>query len=268
MRITVTGARGQVGSELMDHLAARGHEVEACTTELGELHTLAPTDAVVHCAAYTDVDGCELDPARAERVNAQGTRNVVAATDAPVIYLSTDYVFDGLKTSPYVESDTPNPLGAYGRSKLAGEQAIDLGRGAVIRTSWVCGRNGRNIVGTVLRLLAEGAPLRFVDDQRGCPTFVGDLVRAVATVVEEGRTGIWHTTNRDAMTWYEFARAVVETAGADPDRVEPIATADLDPPRPAPRPANSVLASQRWAADELLGGFREPLAALVAELRA
>jgi len=277
MRVFVTGAGGQVGRELQQAFA--GHDLtaadraaldvtdpDATRTAITSVHP----DVVVHAAAWTAVDACESDPERADLVNTVGTGNVAAAAreiGAPVYYLSTDYVFDGTKPDPYVETDAPNPASVYGRSKLGGEREIDE-RSAVVRTSWVCGRHGPNMVKTILRLAGEHDRLTFVDDQRGHPTFADDLARMIVTLVEGEQSGMFHVTNQGAVSWFEFARAVLEAAGLDPERVAPIATAALDPPRPAPRPANSVLdnAALRAAGIPLLPDFHEPLDRLVAEL--
>ena len=277
MRVFVTGAGGQVGRELQVALA--DHEVTASDhsaldvtdpAAVREAISAARPDVVVHAAAWTAVDACELDPERAERVNTTGTRHVVDAASevgARVSYVSTDYVFDGNKADPYLETDTTNPQSVYGRTKLGGELAIDH-RGAIVRTSWVCGRHGANMVKTILRLAGEHDRLTFVDDQRGHPTFAADLAGMIARLIEGELTGVFHVTNQGPVSWYEFARAVLAAAGLDPERVSPIATADLDPPRPAPRPANSVLdnAALRAAGIPLLADFHEPLDRLVAEL--
>ena len=279
MRVLVTGAGGQVGRELVEAFA--GHDVVAADRArldvtdrdavVQAVTTLTP-DAIVHAAAWTAVDACESDPDRALAVNGLGTRHVVEAArhaGAPVYYLSTDYVFDGSKPAPYVEWDHPNPQSAYGRSKLAGELELDPGS-TVVRTSWVCGRHGNNMVKTILRLAGEHEELAFVDDQRGHPSFADDIATTIRRLVLERRTGTYHVTNQGAVTWFEFARSVLESAGLDPERVRPIATADLDPPRPAPRPPNSVLdnAALRLDGLPLLPHYREPLDRLVAALRA
>ncbi|HEY8215722.1 MAG TPA: dTDP-4-dehydrorhamnose reductase [Acidimicrobiia bacterium] len=280
MKILVTGSGGQVGRELVaafadqDLTALDRQRLDVADREavLAAITSLRP-DAVVHAAAWTDVDGCEGDEARALRVNGLGTRHVAEAArrvDAHMCALSTDYVFDGTKSDPYVEWDTPNPCSAYGRSKLAGELELRGDAGAtVVRTSWVCGGHGHNMVKTILRLAESHDTLRFVDDQRGHPTFARDLAGAVQRLVVERRPGCFHVTNQGAVTWFEFARAVLEASGHDPARVEPIKTADLDPPRPAPRPANSVLdnAALRLSGLPLLRDFHEPLQELVQELR-
>jgi dTDP-4-dehydrorhamnose reductase len=278
MRVCVTGSNGQVGTEVVELLSAGDHDVHALgSLDVADESLISPAvataapDVIIHCAAYTDVDGCETDPARAMRVNRDGVAVVAAAADAVSAFLvtvSTDYVFDGEKPAPYVESDPTNPLCEYGRSKLAGEQLIDQTRHAVVRTSWVCGRVNRNVARTVLGFAAKGTPMKFVDDQRGHPTIARDLARGLALIAEDRRTGIWHMTNQGAVSWYEFARAVVETAGFDPALVSPIATSELDPPRPARRPKNSVLDSERLAPSELLPDFRESLPNLVRALAA
>jgi len=279
VKVLVTGAGGQVGRELVEAFA--GHDVVAADharldvtdrdAVLQAVTSVGP-DAIVHAAAWTAVDACEGDPDRALAVNALGTRHVVEAArsvGAPVTYLSTDYVFDGAKPTPYVEWDAPNPRSAYGRSKLGGEAEIDP-TSTIVRTSWVCGRHGPNMVKTILRLAGEHDELAFVHDQRGHPTFAVDLAAAIRQLVVERRAGTYHVTNQGAVSWYEFAQSVLEAAGLDPGRVRPIATTDLDPPRPAPRPPNSVLdnAALRLDGITLLPHYREPLDRLVAELRA
>lgn len=279
MRVLITGAGGQVGRELVDVFAAAGHEAvgldrsglditdrDAVRATVVEVHP----DAIVHSAAWTAVDACEADPDRAYAVNAMGTRFVVEAArlvGAPVHYISTDYVFDGTKDGPYLEWDATNPQSVYGASKLAGERELDDGC-SVIRTSWVCGYHGANMVKTILRLAAEHETLSFVSDQRGCPSFADDLAAMIARLVVDRRSGIFHVTNAGAVSWYEFAREVLQASGADPDRVRPIATSDLDPPRPAPRPANSVLdhGALRLSGLDVMDDFRIPLARLVTRL--
>ena len=279
MRVLVTGAGGQVGSELIEALAP--HEVIACThgdldagdrdAALSAITSTRP-DAIVHCAAWTNVDGCESDPDRAYRDNALACRNVMEGArrvDAYVVALSTDYVFDGEKETPYDEWDTPNPISVYGASKLAGEFEMDPNC-AVVRASWVCGRHGSNAIKTILRLAQQKGNMRFVTDQRGSPTIVSDLVVALRSFVIERLPGTWHVTNQGALTWYELARTVLIAAGEDPGRVEPIKTAEMDPPRAATRPANSELDNRalRLAGRPLLPDYRESVDRLVKELLA
>lgn len=279
MRVLITGAGGQVGRELVAAFA--GHDVVGADRSaldvgdrdavLGAITALRP-HTVVHAAAWTAVDACEDDPDRAFRVNALGTRHVADGArrvGAHLCYLSTDHVFDGEKPGPYLEWDQPRPRSVYGRSKLAGE--AELGPGSTtVRTSWVCGRHGSNVARTVLRLAAQGQPLAFVDDQRGHPTVAADLAQAVRGLVVGRLPGVFHVTNQGVATWFELAQAVLAAAGLDPDRVRPIATAELRPPRRAPRPANSVLdnAALRLCGLPLLPHYRESLERLVRELAA
>lgn len=282
MRILVTGAAGQLGTDLVR--AGQRHEMVAATSAmldvgdrdmvLAAVTSLAP-DLIIHAAAWTAVDACESDPGRAFRVNAFGSRNVAEAarlSGAHVVAVSTDYVFDGSKAGPYVEWDQTGPLSVYGRSKLAGEHEVLglLPGAAVARTSWVCGAHGSNMLKTVLRLAGGDGPLRFVDDQHGCPTFTQDLAGMLLQLAVSRRPGIFHVTNQGPTTWYRFARDVLAAAGQDPDRVAPIATAELDPPRPAPRPINSVLENSalRLSAIPLLPDHHEPLERTVKELLA
>jgi dTDP-4-dehydrorhamnose reductase len=250
VKVLVTGAGGQLGRELVERLGAGAIGFDHATLDVTDGSAVRAAvrhhepDAVVHAAAWTAVDACEGDPDRAHLVNETATRHVAEAAaevGAHLTYISTDYVFDGTKPAPYVESDPVNPRSVYGRSKYAGELAAGPDA-LIVRTSWVCGRYGPNMVATILRLAAEPGELTFVDDQRGHPTFARDLARKVTELVRARHRGTFHVTNQGpAVSWFEFARGVLERSGHDPDRVRPVATADLHPPRPAPRPANSVL---------------------------
>jgi dTDP-4-dehydrorhamnose reductase len=200
-------------------------------------------DLVLHGGALTAVDTCETEIDLAYAVNAIGTRHVAeaaTAVGAHLVYVSTDYVFDGTSIRPYREWDAPNPISVYGASKLAGERECPPGS-TIVRTSWVCGARGSNIVRTALRLAAGSGVLRFVDDQHGSPTFTADLAAAIVTLGTDRRPGVFHVTNGGATTWWGLVRATLAAAGADPERVHPIVTADLDPPLVARRPVNSVL---------------------------
>jgi len=243
--------------------------VELRSVVLDAVESLRP-DVIVYAAAYTAVDDCESDPDRAFRVNALGTRNLAEAArrfGAHLVYLSTDYVFDGTSHRPYVEWDPTNPRSVYGRSKLAGERECPDGA-TIVRTSWVCGAHGANMVKTALRLASGEGPLRFVDDQHGSPTFSADLASAIVTLATDRVPGLFHVTNDGATTWCGLVRAVVGLAGYDPGRVEAISTAELHPPRPAPRPANSVLdnAALRLAGYPSMPDWHDGLARLVAVL--
>ncbi len=278
----MTGAAGQLGRDVVETCGAAGDEVlgldraQADITDRGAVHDVVTTwrpDAVIHCAAHTAVDLCESEPERAHLVNGLAVRWVAEACSrvgAHLVTVSTDYVFDGTSAAPYTEWDTPNPQSVYGSSKLVGErEAAALGVGAAIaRTSWVCGEHGANMVKTVLRLVGGDGALRFVDDQRGHPTFCSDLAPALRRLAVDRRSGVHHVTNQGAVSWFEFVQEVVRASGGDVGRVEPISTADLQPPRPAPRPANSVLDNVvlRLGGIGELRDFRAPLAELVARL--
>jgi dTDP-4-dehydrorhamnose reductase len=287
LRILVTGAAGQVGSEIVTELERRAGERHHGSTwhvaglSRRELDVVsrdsvlaavvsAEPHVIIHPAAWTAVDDCEGDPERAFAVNALGTRHIAEAArlvGAHVCYLSTDYVFDGAADRPYHEWDVPNPTSVYGRSKLAGERELDPGS-AIVRTAWVYGRNGSNMAKTVLRLAAAHPQLKFVNDQHGSPTLASDLAVKVVDLAVARRRGIFHVTNQGSTTWYGFACEVLRLAGEDPGRVQPIATAELDPPRAAPRPACSVLdnAVLRLDGAALLPAWEDALARLVGEL--
>ncbi len=253
----VTGAGGQLANAFArvlegDVFLSREETLDIRDAEAVRtaVHEFAP-DCVLHCAAYTNVDGAEADEDTAEAINVLGTRNVVRAvrgTHTTVVYFSTDYVFDGTKGAPYVETDRPNPLNAYGRTKLGGEQEV-LGwiRGVVIRTSWLFSETGHNFVKTILGAARQragtGEPLRVVDDQVGSPTYAGHLAAAVDEAVRGGLPpGLYHMAGSGYGSWCELAREVVQLAGLDID-VVPITTAEAG--RPAARPPFSALDSER-----------------------
>jgi dTDP-4-dehydrorhamnose reductase len=265
-RILITGAGGQLGRALQqefadDDLVALRHEDWDVSLPPGDTVSQGELDLVLHTAAWTDVDGAEADPQGAAAVNVGGTANA-ASLRAPLVTFSTDYVFDGRKQAPYVESDGPSPLSAYGRTKLHSEAAA--GSDAwIVRTSWLFGPTGHNFVRTMLRLGAERDEVAVVDDQRGCPTYAGHLATAVRTLVDDDLPrGIWHVAAGGDCTWAELAEAIFEEAGLE-TRVRRISTEELG--RPAPRPACSILRSERPGAPALphwRDGLRECLAAL------
>ncbi|WP_274654026.1 dTDP-4-dehydrorhamnose reductase [Paenibacillus humicola] len=250
-KILVTGANGQLGAEIV-RLKAEGLEIrgfrreELDVTNLEQARSVIADyspNVVIHCAAYTAVDLAESEPDEAFRVNAAGTRNIALAareSGAKLCYISTDYVFDGTGSVPYHETDTTGPRTVYGKSKLAGEQAAAAfhDRFFIVRTSWVYGRYGSNFVKTMLKMADERDQLKVVHDQIGSPTYTLDLARFLLELVQTDYYGIYHASNTGICSWYEFAKAIFELSGKTV-RLEPCTTADF--PRPAPRPAYSVM---------------------------
>lgn len=277
LRVLVTGAGGQLGSELVRVFDAPHYEVVAPTRAQCDLDrrdsvlqavVTAEPDVVVHAGAWTAVDACEDDPDRALRVNALGTRHVQEAArivGARLCYVSTDYVFDGTASQPYDEWAEPHPLSVYGRSKRGGEVEVDPG-GLIVRCSWLCGYRGANFVKTMLRLAGERDEIGVVADQHGCPTFADDLAGAIHQLVVARMSGTFHITNQGATTWHDLARATLELAGSGPDRIRPLTTAQY--PTRAARPAYSVLdnAALRLAGLPLLAHWTDSLERLVKEL--
>jgi dTDP-4-dehydrorhamnose reductase len=274
VRIAITGASGMLGNYLMAALA-EGHELTTLdirppalplegvkfqklditnTRDTYEQITKINPELVIHAAAYTDVDGAEANPDTAFLVNAIGTRNVALACqrfDAAMIYISTDYVFDGNKPEPYLEFDQPHPLGIYAQSKYWGELYTQwlLNKFIIIRSSWLFGKNGRNFPQAFLSQVKSGHALRVVSDQKGSPTYAADLAQAIRELISmneqlgTGLYGIWHITNLGCCTWYDFAREILKQIKTTAN-IEAISAAQLD--RPAPRPRNSVLNNFNW----------------------
>jgi dTDP-4-dehydrorhamnose reductase len=282
MTIVVVGADGQLGSDFVRLLAPTVEIVPLTLADLdvtdrdGVKQALvsASPDVVLNCAGYTAVDKAESDPNTAYRVNVLGARNVAQEArrmGARVVYFSTDYVFDGAASEPYVEDAPTGPLSVYGTTKLLGEQATREANPdhLVLRLAWLYGPTGHNFVRTVLRLAREKDQLRIVDDQAGSPTFTEDVVRQVLALIEDGASGTYHCVNTGRATWYEFARSIVRACGLDIP-VVPIRTVDY--PTPARRPAFSVLADRNldleglnvmrpWqeALDDCMSRYREVL---------
>ena len=265
-RVLITGAGGQLGRALQqafaaDDILALAHADWDVTQPLGTKVVQGEIDLVLHTAAWTDVDGAEADPQGAAAVNIAGTAHA-ASLRAPLVTYSTDYVFDGRKRSPYVESDGPNPMSAYGRTKLHGEAAAGT-NAWVIRSSWLFGSTGHNFLRTMLRLGAVRDEVAVVDDQRGSPTYVGHLADATRELVDDDLPkGTWHIAADGDCTWADFAEAIFQEAGL-PTRVRRISTAELE--RPAWRPAYSVLRSGRPGAPRL-PHWREGLRACLAQM--
>jgi dTDP-4-dehydrorhamnose reductase len=257
MRLLITGAAGMLGHDLVGAATAAGHDVTPLAradldivdaAAVDAALAAARPDAVVNCAAFTNVDGAETDHEVALAVNGNGARNVAraaAAAGAWTIQVSSDYVFSGTKGEPYVESDPTGPIGQYGISKLAGEVAVaDAAPGThtIVRSSWLFGTAGPCFPATILRLASERDELRVVEDQVGCPTFTGHLAQALVILAGERVAGVVHLAGSGYCSWYEFACEIVSAAGLVTE-VQPCTTAEF--PRPAPRPAYSVLGSER-----------------------
>jgi len=262
MRILVTGAGGQLGGDVVRVARRAGHDVTGCDhqqLDITDADALAHAvgvgrpDAVVNCAAYTDVDGAEADLDAAMEVNAVAAGRVAAAAhsvSALVVHVSTDYVFDGRRRRPYIEADEANPLSAYGRSKLAGEHAVAEAspNHAIVRSSWLFGAGGRNFVETMLGLAAERGEVAVVTDQVGCPTWTGHLATALIEICVRPSLGLHHVVADGECSWHAFAVEIFRQAGIE-CAVRERLTADLG--RPAPRPGYSVLRSERDDAPRL-----------------
>jgi dTDP-4-dehydrorhamnose reductase len=281
MRFVITGAAGMLGQDLAAAAKRAGHDLLAFSRSeldvadgraVADALRAARADVAVNCAAWTDVDGAERRAAEAAAVNGAGAGNVAraaAAVEAWTIHISSDYVFDGAKRSPYLESDPVAPLSAYGRSKLAGEREVAAaapGRHTIVRSSWLFGAGGPCFPATILRLAAERDELKVVDDQIGCPTFTGHLASALVELSARRRApiGIVHVAGGGTCSWYDFAREIVASAGLD-CRVRPCSTAEM--PRPATRPAYSVLSSERGEEAPVLPEWRRGLTEYLAAAR-
>lgn len=257
MRVLVTGASGQLGKDVVALFQQKGHQVMGCSHSELDITNLEQCqqvingfqpDSIIHCAAYTAVDAAETDIDGAYKVNAAGTRNVAVAAEkagAKMVYISTDYVFNGRSSVPYQEYDNTDPQSIYGKSKRAGEvltQSLSS-RYFIVRTSWVYGLHGNNFVKTMLRLGQEKPQLQVVHDQKGSPTYTVDLARFLEELVQTEKYGVYHASNSGDCTWFEFTQAIFEEAKElgfmIKAQVEPCTTEQF--PRPAPRPANSVI---------------------------
>jgi dTDP-4-dehydrorhamnose reductase len=277
MRVLLTGAAGMLGHDLQSALV--GREVTALsradldvTDPEAVRAAVAGHDVVVNAAAYTKVDDAEAHEADAFAVNGTGAGNLAIATadlGARLVQYSTDYVFDGSATAPYAEHTPHNPVSAYGRTKAAGERlarAANPGGTFIIRTAWLYGQHGPNFASTMLRLAADRETVSVVNDQVGQPTWTADLAaQTVALLDSDAPAGVYHGTNAGSASWFDFARAIFEGAGLDPERVLPTDSASFV--RPAPRPAYSVLGHDTWAA-AALAPMRDWRAALAAAFAA
>jgi dTDP-4-dehydrorhamnose reductase len=257
-KMLVIGAKGMLGRDLVDvlrssrHLEVLGWDIDEIDIRnrdetIARIERLGP-EIVINLAAYTDVDGCESDEERAFAVNAEGAKHVALGASrcrAKVIYLSTDYVFDGKKGRPYQEEDPPRPINVYGRSKWRGEQYVQelVEKWLIIRTQWLYGRHGRNFVYAVLRQAREGKGLSVVDDQFGSPTYTLDLAKAISLLMEREAGGLFHAVNSGHCSWYDFGQAILELSETKGVEIAPITSRELK--RPAPRPSYSVLDTQK-----------------------
>jgi dTDP-4-dehydrorhamnose reductase len=258
-KILVIGSKGMLGRDLVEVLRSslRSDEVfgwdidEIDITEenntVGKIESLQP-GMVINVAAYTDVDGCELHEEKAFAINAEGMRHVALGAGrcgAKVVYLSTDYIFDGKKGKPYLEDDPPHPLNVYGRSKLKGEQYVqELVKDAlIVRTQWLYGKYGNNFVASILRQAREKELLSVVNDQIGSPTYTPDLSKAISLLIQREVRGIFHVVNSNLCTWYDYAQRILTLSGIKGVKVLPISSKELS--RPAPRPSYSVLDTQK-----------------------
>jgi dTDP-4-dehydrorhamnose reductase len=256
MRILIAGARGMLGTELATSFGLR-HPVTGVDIEELDITSASQSRAliesvrpevVVNAAALTQVDYCESHPEEAFRVNAEGAGNLAAAAatvGARLVHYSTDYVFDGRREEAYSEEDAPCPLSIYGKSKLRGEEWVRerCPGHLIVRTSWLFGIHGANFIRTILSAARKGLPLRVVRDQRGSPTYTADLAAHTVLMVEARCSGTYHVTNSGSCTWYDLAAAAIELARLPGIAITPVSTSEF--PRPAPRPANSVLANAR-----------------------
>jgi dTDP-4-dehydrorhamnose reductase len=258
-RILVIGAKGMLGGDLMGVLLSSFPNDEIFGWDIEEIDIQKEEDTVfkieklrpyvvIHIAAYTDVDGCESNEEKAFSVNAEGTKHVALGASrcqAKMVYLSTDYVFDGKKKEPYLENDPPHPLSVYGHSKWKGEQYVQesVRDFLIIRTQWLYGRYGKNFVTSILRQASEKRALSIVNDQIGSPTYTADLAKAISTLIQFDAGGIFHVANSDLCTWYTFGQAILKLSGMDKVRVIPISSKELA--RPAARPLYSAFNCQK-----------------------
>lgn len=273
MRILITGAAGMLGSDVRVAAVAAGHEPFAFSRselDVTDARAVAAVvadvrpDALVNCAAWTDVDGAESDPEGAAAINVTGAENVARASVAAgawLVHVSTDYVFPGSRAEAYVESDRVGPASVYGRTKLEGERAVGVaaaGRHTIVRTAWLFGVAGSCFPQTIVRLAGERDRLSVVHDQVGCPTWTGHLAPALVTLSAGEVAGVVHVAAAGSCSWWEFAREIVAGTGVECE-VLPCTTAEF--PRPAPRPAFSVLRSERGLGVPVLPDWREGLRA-------
>jgi dTDP-4-dehydrorhamnose reductase len=275
MKILITGSTGMLGSALCDGLSEQYEVIpfrhkDCDITQKNQLITKVSEvrpQVIIHTAAFTDVDGCELNPQKAYDVNAKGTETVAITSHkvgALLIHISTDYVFDGKKREPYLETDTPNPINIYGKTKLEGERFVQsiLRRYLIIRSSWLFGEGRKNFVNNIIERTKKERTLSIVNDKFGCPTYTSDLAKAIKTLLQLTQdkgdiTGIYHITNSGSCSWYEYAQKILECAAIKDVRLLPITLNELN--LKAPRPKYSILDNQHYykVTGELLRPWEE-----------
>lgn len=284
MKILVTGAKGQLGHDVMDELAERG--IEGIGVDVEEMDitdaaacrrviTETGPDAVIHCAAYTAVDAAETNMELCRKINAGGTRNIAEVCrdlDIKMMYISTDYVFNGQGTRPWQPDDNRQPLNAYGQAKYEGELAIEelLSKYFIVRIAWVFGVNGKNFIKTMLRLGEANGAVSVVDDQIGSPTYTLDLARLLADMIETDRYGRYHATNEGLCSWYEFAVEIFKQAGMAGVKVTPVSTEEYTAmyPNQAKRPMNSRISKEKLSENgfERLPAWQDALGRYLKEI--
>ena len=279
MKVLVTGAKGQLGTDLMNELAKRGIEgigvdveemditdAEACRRVI----KASGADAVIHCAAYTAVDAAEDNVELCRRINGEGTRNVAQAckeADVKLMYISTDYVFDGQGTRPWEPDDERHPLNVYGQTKYEGELAVEelSDKYFIVRIAWVFGVAGKNFIKTMLRLGKERGAVSVVDDQVGSPTYTYDLARLLVDMIQTDKYGCYHATNEGLCSWYEFAKEIFRQAGMDVP-VTPVSSSEF--PAKATRPSNSRMSKEKLSENgfERLPAWQDALGRFLKEI--
>lgn len=285
MKLLITGANGMLARDLIVQLQKEGWPCAAFSKEeldITDAHSIEKQllatlpEVVINCAAYTHVDQAETDDLQVKQVNQEGVAQLARLcknTRSKLVHISTDFVFDGRRTAPYSESDVPNPLGIYGKTKWGGEQAIlqlDFDY-LIVRTSWLYGVDGKNFVKTILRLAKERAELQVVADQIGSPTWTADLAQALAHLLKVKASGLFHFSNQGQCSWYEFACEIMQTAyqqGMLSKKIPVRSIASADYPTPAKRPAFSVLDCQKYSAltQQTIPSWQDSLARMLTQL--
>ncbi|MCP4403312.1 MAG: dTDP-4-dehydrorhamnose reductase [bacterium] len=261
MKFLITGSRGMLGTDVVG-LFQQTYEVLGCDLHncdilnecrLEETISSFRPDVIIHTAAYTNVDKAESDAEAAALLNERGVEFLAKAAkkyQAKLVYISTDYVFDGRNSVPYTENDEPNPLGVYGNTKLRGEQQLqrilDSKHWLIVRTAWLYGKHGKNFVSAILQRAREIGELQVVNDQQGAPTYTRDLAAGILSLLESDAAGIFHFSNSGQCSWYDFAESIIAYAGLSHVPVQPLSSDDLK--RPAPRPGYSVMDTSKFAA--------------------